>query len=62
MRIKHEPLRVPDKWQGQDRAFVIQLERLMDDIYIRRGKILETETELKEAIAALDERVTALED
>lgn len=62
MRVKREPLRVPEKWQGQDRAFVIQLERLMDDIYIRLGKMLEAETEMKKAIADLEERVSALEE
>lgn len=30
---KHEPLRVPIDWKGQDRAFVIQLERVLTDLY-----------------------------
>lgn len=34
MNIKqHEPLRVPQGWNGQDRAFVIQLERVLTDLY-----------------------------
>lgn len=31
---QHEPLRVPEHWRSQDRAFAIQLERIIDDIYI----------------------------
>ena len=30
---QHEPLRVPQGWLGQDRAFVIQLERVLTDLY-----------------------------
>ena len=30
---QHEALRVPQGWNGQDRAFVIQLERVLTDIY-----------------------------
>lgn len=62
MRVKHEPLRVPDGWKGQDRALVIQLDRLMDDIYNRLGKLMETQTELRTAATDLDDRVTTLED
>jgi len=62
MRVKRESLRVPEKWQGQDRAFVIQLERLMDDIYIRLGRMTEAEKKMEEEISALDDRVTELEE
>lgn len=30
---QHQPLRVPENWRGQDRALVIQLERLLDELY-----------------------------
>jgi hypothetical protein len=30
---QHEPLRIPQGWDGQDRAFVIQLERVLTDLY-----------------------------
>lgn len=30
---QHETLRVPQGWNGQDRGLVIQLERILDDIY-----------------------------
>ena len=35
----HEPLRIPAGWTGQDRSFVIQLERLLDDLYRRFGRL-----------------------
>lgn len=31
---KHEPLRVPHGWEGQARALVVQLERILSDIYL----------------------------
>jgi len=30
---QHQPLRVPNGWTGQDRALVIQLEQLLNQIY-----------------------------
>lgn len=34
MKIRqHEPLRVPQGWNGQDKSFVIQLERVLTDLY-----------------------------
>lgn len=30
---QHQPLRVPNGWKEQDRALVIQLERLFDELY-----------------------------
>lgn len=38
MSKRREPLRVPANWTGQDRQFVIQLERILDDIYGRFGE------------------------
>lgn len=35
----HEPLRVPQGWQQQERAFVVQLEEILDDIYRRFGRL-----------------------
>ena len=34
----HEPIRVPVGWKDQDRALIIQLERIFDDIYKRFRK------------------------
>lgn len=58
MKRQHEPLRVPDRWHGQDRTLVVQLERMLDEIYRELGKI----RELSEALEALTERVAALEE
>ena len=41
----HVPLRVPAGWDGQNKALIIQLNRLLDDIYAQIGKL---RTELKE--------------
>ena len=46
--LRHEPIRVPVKWEGDARALVIQLERILDDAYWRIGD--------------LTKRVKALED
>ena len=52
-----EPLRVPSRWTGEDRAFVIQLERVLDDIYSRFGRIglKDLSPELQEMITGEDE-------
>lgn len=47
---QHEPLRVPDGWSGQSRAFVIQLERLLDDVYAKLGKAQTAEKQLSETL------------
>lgn len=36
---QHPPLRVPRGWQDESRALVIQLESLMDTIYMRLGDL-----------------------
>lgn len=36
---QHEPLRVPQGWNGQDRALVIQLERILTDLYRLNGEV-----------------------
>ena len=51
---QHPPLRVPEGWQGQSRALIIQLEQILDDIYARLPE--------RGAIKDLEERVTALEE
>lgn len=37
--LQHEPLRVPQKWDGEARALVIQLERVLDEAYARIGDL-----------------------
>lgn len=48
MAKQHEPLRVPANWKDQDRALVIQLERILDDIYYKIGEIQKKIAELEE--------------
>ena len=52
---QREPLRVPTLWNAEDRAFVIQLNGQLDDIYSRIGK---NEKALQETNVAVDERIT----
>ena len=53
--MKREPLRVPQDWQRQDRQFVIQLERVLDDVYSRIDTINKKLAELENAVNAEDE-------
>lgn len=53
--LRHEPLRVPGKWDGEARALVIQLERVLDDAYARIGDLTKRVKELEAAVAALQE-------
>ena len=52
---QREPLRVPSHWSAEDRAFVIQLNGQLDDIYSRIGK---NEKNLQETNVAVGERIT----
>ena len=36
---QHQPLRVPSSWGKQEKAFVMQLEEVLDDIYRRFGRL-----------------------
>lgn len=51
-RKQHEELRVPSGWSEQDRALVIQLERILDDLYAKFGRIrlIDLSNELKTLI------------
>ena len=50
--MKRQPLRIPRNWKDQDRDFVIQLERVLDDVYSNldaiNKKLSELENELQE--------------
>lgn len=48
---QHQPLRKPNGWTGQDASLIVQLERLLDDIYKKLGK-------LKEKLALKADKVT----
>lgn len=54
-RRQREPLRVPEGWSGQNRSFVVQLERVLDDIYAQLGRIRDESAKLEERVAALEE-------
>lgn len=53
--LQHEPLRIPAKWDGESRALVIQIERVLDDAFWRIGDLTKKVKELQEAVAALQE-------
>lgn len=36
---QHEPIRVPDRWDGQARMLVIQLNRAFDEVYALIGDL-----------------------
>lgn len=39
VRNQHETLRVPSGWKDQERALIMQLEHIFDDIYHHLGNI-----------------------
>lgn len=49
MKIQHEPLRVPDGWKDQDRSLILQLDRILDNIYALIGRLEEKVKELEES-------------
>lgn len=49
-RVKqHEPLRVPQHWNTEDRAFVIQLNQTLDDLYGKIGRLEQRVKTLEES-------------
>lgn len=36
---QHQPLRIPEGWEKQEKAFVVQLEEIFDDLYRRFGRL-----------------------
>ena len=36
---QHQPLRTPAGWEQQEKAFVVQLDEIFDDIYKRFGRL-----------------------
>ena len=53
---QHEPLRVPNGWNGDEKAFVIQLERILTDIY-KHFRPLQSEDFSNELLADLESRM-----
>ena len=60
---QHEVLRVPQGWKDQDRALVIQIERILDDLYTKFGRIRLTDLadELQEIIRTQGSNIEALQ-
>lgn len=58
----HEPLRVPEGWNGQSRALVVQLEHLLDDIYRRFGRLRmeDLSEELRALLTGYGDNIEAL--
>lgn len=46
---QHEQIRVPNGWDGQSKALVIQINRVFDDIYRMIGLMEQRITELENA-------------
>lgn len=40
-KYQHEPLHVPAKWDEDAKKLVMQLERIIDDIYAKISKLKE---------------------
>ena len=57
---QHEPLRVPQGWNGESRGLVIQLERIHDDIY-KHFTPLDIKDFSPELLAALKEKLDEIE-
>ena len=59
---QHEPLRVPDGWNTQEKKLLNQLEEILDDIYRRFGRIRlkDMEPSVREEITETAEGVTTL--
>lgn len=62
MLKQHEPLRVPAGWNEQSRALIIQLERVLDDIYRHFRKLgkKDLDPELLALLAVYDAAVALL--
>lgn len=45
---QHQPLRIPQGWNTQETQFVIQLERLIEDLYREIGLLKERVKKLEE--------------
>ena len=52
---QHEPLRVPNNWNGQDRSLVIQLEKILTDLYRLTGETKDALTQLGVDVNTLEE-------
>lgn len=51
MAKQHEALRVPERWREQERSFVMQLDRILDEIYAMFGNVDKRLKELEKSQA-----------
>lgn len=49
---QREPLRVPSSWKSEDRAFAIQLNGQLDEIYAKLGRIQQSAEETAELLSS----------
>ena len=61
MARQHERLRVPERWQGQAKALIQQLERIHDDLYNLLGEASNDVSGLQGDVTDLETAVTGLE-
>lgn len=59
---QHEPLRVPDGWNANERKLIVQLEEILDDLYRRfnRLKLTDLSKDLQTTIVSSETGVTQL--
>ena len=57
---QHEPLRVPQHWNTEDRSLVIQLNGQLDEIYAKLGEAQKTMSSLGLSVESEGEQITAL--
>jgi gamma-glutamyl:cysteine ligase YbdK (ATP-grasp superfamily) len=61
---QHEPLRVPAGWKDQDRGLVVQLERILDDIYrhFRKVKKADLDQDVIDILTGLQNSIDEIAD
>jgi hypothetical protein len=61
---QHQDLRIPEGWSKQERALIVQLEEVFDDIYRRFGRLTAKDLgdELTEKIDSIDDKYEIVSD
>ena len=57
MTRQHQPLRVPNGWNNQDTALIIQIERLLDELYSITSKLGELATEDSKGLMSAEDKI-----
>ena len=64
---QHQPLRIPTGWNASEKALIVQLEEILDDIYRRFGRLTikdlgkELKTWIKETDDGIDSKISKTE-